>query len=134
VASPTPTDASAGAAVASTRPLAIRELIQEKKPRTHPQFVTLFAYFRERHENRSTFSRDDLKRYYTMSREHPPANYDRDFVEAIKKGWIHEDADNSYITSRGIEAVESGFAGVGEKKARVKERTAKRKIPNKKRS
>lgn len=121
----------------SARPVAIRELIQDKKPRTHPQFITLFAYFRERHEGRATFSRADLARYYAASRENPPANYDRDFVEAVKKGWIHEDADKSYITSKGIEAIESGFAGTAEKRARqghTKERIATKKRTSKKRA
>ena len=45
-----------------------------------------------------------------MARQEPPSNYGRDFVEAIKRGWIHEDGENSYITTKGIEAVESGFA------------------------
>jgi hypothetical protein len=108
----------ANSPIASGRPLAIRELIQDKKPRTHPQFITLFAYYREKQENRPSFSRDDLKRYYALSRENPPGNFDRDFVETIKKGWIHEEADNSYITSKGIEAVVSGFAGGNEKQTR----------------
>ncbi len=34
-----------------TRPLAIRELIQDKHPKTHPQFITLFAYYREKYQN-----------------------------------------------------------------------------------
>jgi hypothetical protein len=93
------------------RPLAIRELVQDKKPGSHPQFITLFAYYREKYQNQPTFSRDDLKQYYVLSRENPPGNYDRDFVNAVRQGWIHEENDNSYITSRGIEAVESGFAG-----------------------
>lgn len=98
----------------STRPLAVRELIQDKKPHSHPELITLFAYYREKHESRATFSRDDLEKYYAASRENPPKNYDRDFVNAVRKGWIHEDDTNSYITSKGIEAVESGFAGVSE--------------------
>src|SRR5229473_1228686 len=81
----------------SGRPLAIRELIQDKKPRTHPQFITLFAYYREKHQNVASFKRDDLKPYYAASRENPPKNFDRDFVETVRKGWIHEDGDNSYI-------------------------------------
>lgn len=93
-----------------TRPLSIRELIEAKKPGSHAEFITLFAYYREKQENQPSFSRDDLKRYYPLSREHPPANYDRDFVSAIQKGWIHEDGPNSYITSKGIEAVAAGFA------------------------
>jgi len=95
-----------------TRPLSIRELINDKRPGSHPEFITLFAYYRERQENQPSFSRDDLKRYYSLSRENPPANYDRDFVKAIQKGWIHEDGANSYITSKGIEAVAAGFANI----------------------
>lgn len=104
------------------RPLSIRELIQDKNWRSQPQLITLFAYFREKHENSPAFSRGDLEKYYKSSRENKPANYDRDFVEAVKKGWIHEDGDNSYITSKGIEAVESSFAGAVEKKGRSKGR------------
>lgn len=95
---------------ASGRPLSIRELIQEKNAHSHPQLITLFAYYREKHQNQPTFSREALKQYYSSSREKPPANYDRDFVKAIERGWIHEDGENSYITSKGIEAIESGFA------------------------
>lgn len=94
----------------STRPLAIQELILDRKPGSHPEFITLFAYYREKYQGQPRFAREDLRQYYTSSREEPPKNYDRDFVNAVKKGWIHEDSDNSYITSKGIEAVESGFA------------------------
>lgn len=116
----------------TTRPVAIRELIQDKGAHTHPQLITLFAYFREKYQNLTKFSRDDLKQYYQMSREHPPRNFDRDFVEVVRRGWIHEDKDNSYITSKGLEAVESGFAvrpnrSKPEKVARkAKKRTARR--------
>jgi hypothetical protein len=93
------------------RPVAIRELIQDKGAHTHPQLITLFAYFREKYQGKTKFSRDDIKQYYQMSREHPPKNYDRDFLEVVRRGWIHEDRDNSYITTRGMEAIESGFTG-----------------------
>lgn len=113
--------------LASTRPLAIRELIQDKKPDTHPELITLFAYYREKHENLPTFSRADLEKYYTASRENPPKNYDRDFVKTITRGWIHEDNSNSYITSKGIEAVESGFAGAtGQTKSKQKAKAGKK--------
>ncbi len=59
---------------APARPVAIRELIQEKKPSTHPEFITLFAYYREKHQNLPTFSRNALAEYYGTSREKPPKN------------------------------------------------------------
>lgn len=114
----------------AARPLAIRELIQEKKPRSHPQFITLFAYYREKHQNLPTFSRAVLGEYYPMSKEPPPGNFDRDFVEAVKRGWIHEDGDNSYITSKGLEAVESGFSDA--KQTTTKKPTQGRKNKRKK--
>jgi hypothetical protein len=109
------------------RPLAIRELIQEKKPSTHPEFITLFAYYREKHQNLPTFSRPALAEYYATSREKPPKNFDRDFVEAVKRGWIHEDGDNSYITSKGLEVVESNFSDTAAKPAKKPSKPAKKK-------
>ncbi len=93
------------------RPLSINELVHEKSPGTNAQRITLFAYYRDKHEGVSRFGRDDLKEYFAKAKEQPSRNYDRDFVEAVKRGWIHEDEGDSYVTSKGIEAVESGFAG-----------------------
>lgn len=93
------------------RPLSINELVQEKGPGTNAQRIALFAYYRDKHEGVSRFTRDDLKAYFAKAKEQPPRNYDRDFVEAIKRGWIHEDGADSYVTSKGIEAVEAGFEG-----------------------
>jgi hypothetical protein len=93
------------------RQVSIVELIREKQPGTSAQRIALFAYYREKHEGLARFGRADLEPYFGKPKETPATNYDRDFVEAVKKGWIHEDGENSYITSRGIEAVEAGFAG-----------------------
>jgi hypothetical protein len=91
--------------------MSLNELINEKKPGTSAQFIALFAYYRERYEGLPRFSRNDIESYFSRAKEKPPKNYDRDFVESVKKGWIHEDADDSYLTSKGTEVVESGFAG-----------------------
>lgn len=93
------------------RPLSINELVQEKSPGTNAQRIALFAYYRDKHEGNPRFTRDELKGYFAKAKEQPPRNYDRDFVEAVKRGWIHEDGADSYVTSKGIEALESGFAG-----------------------
>lgn len=93
----------------SARPLSIVELLQEKEPSTSAERITLFAYYREKYEGLGRFSRGDLQPYFAKAHLKPPTNYDRDFVAAVKKGWLHEDQDQSYITSKGIEAVEAGF-------------------------
>ena len=95
----------------TTRPLSLVELMQDKKPKTIPQFIALFAYYREKSEGATRFGRDDLRPYFAKSKSKPPGNYDRDFIKAVRMGWIHEDGSDSYLTSRGVEVVESSFAG-----------------------
>ncbi|MGB5105334.1 MAG: hypothetical protein WBP29_11975 [Candidatus Zixiibacteriota bacterium] len=91
------------------RKVSLIELLQSKQAVTNLQKLVVFAYWRERHENNPRFSRDDLKQYFKMAKESPPKNFDRDFVDVVKKGWIHEDGSESYITSKGLEEVENGF-------------------------
>ena len=87
----------------SGRPLSLIELMQQKNPGTNGQKIALFAYYREKYEGLSRFSRDDLKSYFATAKQQPSANYDRDFVEAVRKGWIHENGADSYLTSKGVE-------------------------------
>lgn len=89
----------------------LTELVTEKNPGTNAQRIALFAYFRDKFETDSRFGRADLRDYFARAKLPPPQNYDRDFNAAVAKGWIHEDESDSYITSRGIEMVESGFEG-----------------------
>jgi hypothetical protein len=91
------------------RPAGLVELVNEKKPRSNTQRIALFAYYREKTEGKSRFARGDLESYFSTAKLPPASNYDRDFVEAVRKGWIHEDDADSYLTTKGIEAIESGF-------------------------
>ncbi len=93
------------------RPISLQELIQEKKPVTNAQYIALFAFCREKSENLPRFSRSDLEGYFSKAKLPPPGNYDRDFNKAVQLGWIHEDGSDSYLTTRGVEAVEAGFEG-----------------------
>jgi hypothetical protein len=96
---------------ATARPLSLIELVQQKKPHTNVQLIATFAYYREKYEGHQRFHRDDLEGYFAKAKETPASNYNRDFGEAVKKGWIHEDGADSYLTSKGLEVVESGFEG-----------------------
>lgn len=119
----------------SERPLSPVELIQQKQPSTNSQRIALFAYYREKAEGKSRFSRVDLKEYFAKARLNPPQNYDRDFNTTVQLGYIYEDGDESYLTSKGLEAVEAGFEGkaeprgnsVARKKKRSKAKKARRK-------
>jgi hypothetical protein len=106
--SPSPTTSGLSS---SPRPVSLIELIKEKNPTTNAQRIAFFAYYREKHEDIQRFERDDLKPYFAKAKLPPPSNYDRDFVEGVKKGWIHEDSADSYLTSKGVEAVEASFPG-----------------------
>ena len=95
----------------AVRPKGLTELLTEKKPGTNSQRIVLFAYYRDKFENQPRFGRAELKNYFGKARLEPPGNYDRDFSTAVEKGWIHENDDQSYITTSGLEAVEQGFEG-----------------------
>ena len=85
--------------------------MNEKRPGTNAQRIAAFAYYRERTESNPRFSRADLELYFQKAKLAPAGNYGRDFAEAVRAGWIHEDGAESYLTTKGIEAVESGFEG-----------------------
>lgn len=108
------------------RPVSLIELMQEKQPRTNVEKIALFAYYREKHEGKPRFARADLESYFAKARELPPANFDRDFANTVKNAWIHEDENQSYITSKGIEAVESGFPSERKRSRDTKPKVAKK--------
>ncbi|GIK82403.1 MAG: hypothetical protein BroJett024_35080 [Alphaproteobacteria bacterium] len=110
----------------AARPTSLVELVNEKKPGTNAQRIALFAYYREKVEGLTRFSRDDLRTYFAKARLTPAANFDRDFGDAVRKAWIHEDAADSYLTTRGVEAVEGGFEGE-RKSQKVRQAPAKKK-------
>ncbi|HJQ52713.1 MAG TPA: hypothetical protein VJ825_02610 [Gemmatimonadaceae bacterium] len=89
------------------------EFLNEKQPATNSQRIALFAAYREQIEAKgSAFARRDLEPYFASAKlPNPGRNYDRDFVKAVKAGWIHEDGANSYLTQAGETAVKKGFGG-----------------------
>jgi hypothetical protein len=93
------------------RPLTPLEVIQQKTPATNPQRIAVFAYYREKVEGLSRFAKEDIRPYFAKAKQHPPKNFDRDYQQAVKQGWIYDDDAESYLTSKGLEAVEAGFGG-----------------------
>lgn len=133
-----PVEAKDGRATSpgTARPLSLMELLQEYDNPTNPQLITVFAYYRDKYEGLPRFAKSDLRDYFPKSRRDPPANYDRDFAKAVEGAWIHEDGGDSYITTRGIEAVETGFPGERRSAKKVRKPAKKatvKKIPKKSR-
>jgi hypothetical protein len=125
-----PVTAATGQSVSPSRPIGLVELINEKRPGTNPQRIAVFAYYREKMEGLPRFGRDDLRTYFAKARLPPAGNYDRDFAKAVITGWIHEDGAESYLTTKGIEAVETGFEGERKYSTERKKRTLKRGRPS----
>jgi hypothetical protein len=98
-----PLSSQVSSASLAARPVSPVELIQEKQPVTNAQRIVLFAYYREKVEGLSRFSREDLAGYFAKARQPPPENYNRDFRTAVELGWIHEDGNDSYLTTKGLD-------------------------------
>jgi len=111
-----------------SRPMSPVELVQQKQPSTNAQRIAVFAYFREKFEGNARFSRSDLKAYFAKARVAAPQNFDRDFGAAVSQGYIYEDGSESYLTSKGLEAVEAGFGGKAQPRG-VSVAAAKRQKP-----
>lgn len=99
--------------VRSERPISPIELLQEKNATTNVQKIALFAFYRERVEGLARFSKDDLKPLFGKAKQLPPQNFDRDYRKAVSLGWIYDDGAESYLTTKGLEAVEAGFGSAG---------------------
>ena len=91
--------------------VSLGEFVKEKAPATNSQRIAIFAYYREHYQGKTNFSRGDLLPYFATAKIGKPGNYGRDFSEAVKESWIHEEGSDSYLTATGASAVEGGFAG-----------------------
>lgn len=113
------------------RPLSPVELVQDKKPATNPQRIAVFAYYREKVEGLQRFAKDDLRAYFAKAKQPSPQNFDRDFRQTVTLGWIYEDGADSYLTSKGLEAVETGFDGKALPRGAVVAKSKRKKIRSK---
>jgi hypothetical protein len=132
--SPRPALAPQASRPGGERPLSPVELLQQKEPATNPQRIALFAYYRERVEGLARFAKDDLKPYFAKARQPAPQNFDRDYRRAVAAGWIYDDGADSYLTSKGLEAVEAGFGGRGLPRGAVVAKKGKKRAGTKSRS
>lgn len=112
--------------IRTDRPVSPIELLQDKHAVTNPQKIALFAFYRERVEGLTRFSKDDLKPLFAKAKQLPPKNYDRDYRTTISQGWIYDDGSESYLTSKGLEAVETGFGKPHAKGSRPKTSSRKK--------
>ncbi|WP_282297514.1 hypothetical protein [Stenotrophomonas sp. PS02289] len=106
---------------ATGKPISLVELLKEKNPTTNAQRIACFAYYREQFEGNQHFSKSDLQPYFAKAKlTSPGPNYARDYNNAVKSAWIHDEGSQSYLTQVGEAAVESGFSGSSRKAAPAK--------------
>lgn len=143
MSSPTPPQAASGAGAKAltpdpvllskaARPLSLVELMQNKQPASNVQRIAVFAFYREKVEGFPRFSRADLKDYFARAKLTPSGNFDRDFTAVVRLGWVHEDGEDSYLTTKGLEAVEAGFAGKQLPRGRATKKKTRKKTRKKK--
>ncbi len=105
----------------------LRELINEKFPKTNPQKITVVAYYLRDFLNQRTFSLDDIKIQFERAAEPIPQNLYRDLKQTVFSGWISESAEigKFFLTTSGESAVQGNFtnktnSGAKKKQIRLK--------------
>jgi hypothetical protein len=94
-------------------PLSLREYLDDVKAVRKPDQIVTIGHFICEHEHAGDFGRDDIRSRFASAREPLPANFSRDFAWTVKNGWVaevHGKKDRYYVTSKGIQAVESHFS------------------------
>lgn len=96
------------------RRTSLREFLEESQAQRNPDKITVIAEYLFQFEEAEVFTREDIRGRFRLAGEAPPANFPRDFMWAIKNGWIAEDSKSPgsfYVTHKGRNAIENKFSG-----------------------
>jgi len=87
----------------------IKDFIKEKKPQGALQTTVVLAYYMNKFEGKETFTKDDLKKYWTVSGQKPPKNIWQSAIDGKNRyGWYEEVSKGEYkISPHGIYFVEN---------------------------
>jgi hypothetical protein len=94
--------------------LSLREYLDKVGATKKPDQIATIAHYISQHEGQGDFGRDDIRLRFSSAREPLPGNFARDFGAALKAGWIaevHGNKNRFYVTAKGTQAINSGFAG-----------------------
>lgn len=83
-------------------------LIKRVNPKTNPERIATLAYHMKVNERQEKFTRKDILSIWQAVGFKKPGNFNRDFRETIRKGWISpiEGEDAFYLTTLGQEYIE----------------------------
>lgn len=93
--------------------LSLREYLDKIGASKKPEQIATIAHYVCEIEGQHDFSRDDIRSRFITAREPPPGNFGRDFVVALKNGWIaevHGKKNRYYVTAKGAQAINSNFS------------------------
>jgi hypothetical protein len=121
-----PSSNAGGPPAADGRKVSLVEFLNTANPATNPQRIAVFAAYRSQVEGNDRFSRRDLAAYFSRAKLSPPKNFDRDYTTAVKEGWIHDDEEQSYLTSTGEGQVRNGFDGKGKARGKTVKKKPKK--------
>lgn len=103
--------------------LSLREYLDDVGAVRYPDKIVAIGRYMADHEQRDTFTRDDIKSRFKSAGEAQPGNFARDFSVTLKSGWIAEDNAASgtfYVTKKGKDVIAGGFAAELRKGAKVR--------------
>jgi hypothetical protein len=93
--------------------LSLREHLDKIGASKKPEQIVTIAHYVCEIEGQADFSRDDIRSRFIIAREPPPGNFGRDFVVALKNGWIaevHGKRNRYYVTAKGAQAINNNFS------------------------
>lgn len=97
----------------TTERLSLREYLDDVGAVRYPDKIVAIGRYMTDHEQRDTFTREDIKSRFKSAGEAQPGNFARDFSVTLKSGWIAEDNAASgtfYVTKKGTDVIAGGFA------------------------
>jgi hypothetical protein len=103
---------------AKGRRISLREFLDQYSAGNNPEKVVAIGEYIESVESKNDFTREDIKTRFRSAGEPAPANFPRDFANALKYGWVAEDIQASgryYVTQSGRDAMLSGFPASAKK-------------------
>jgi len=103
--------------------LSVREMIDEAKPNTHAQRITVFGHLVAQSHQDGFFTSDEVKEQYQLAREKLTLHFSREVDKAISAGWIEPvrgEKNTFFVTRKGEDAIANAFNNSGKVRARSK--------------
>ncbi len=104
----------------NSKKLSLAEFLHKVKPQKHPSRILAMAYYLEKSQGLSSFTRLDVVQCYTDAKEKysTKANIYRDFARCESHGWVmpldRKNGDAAYqVTATGEQEIEARLKGAG---------------------